>query len=353
MAQSSRQRALMSADANMGFSPDASEVWLAGSVPDKRRLMPLMGGAPRVFLRDHVVAVTWSPDGAGVAFHTGDPGDPIFVADRTGANARQIFGLSAGWHNHFPTWSPDGRWIYFVSGNLDLRELDLWRIAPSGGQPDRLTRHPTDVGYIAPLDPRTILYVAPDQDGSGPWLWAVDVERKVSRRVSSGLERYTSVAASADGRRLVATVANPTASLWSVPFLDRSVEERDAKPFSFPTVRALAPRLGGADLYYLSASGAGDGLWRYHNIQAQEIWKGGEGPLPMPPAISADGQRIAVVLKRQGRLRPCWSPDGKSIVTGGNDPKGAGLFKVPVDGGTPVRLVSAPASIRFGRRMEA
>jgi Tol biopolymer transport system component len=33
-----------------------------------------------------------------------------------------------------------------------------------------------------------------------------------------------------------------------------------------------------------------------------------------------------------------WSPDGKWIVTGGNDAKGGGLFKIPVEGGAPTRL---------------
>ena len=86
-----------------------------------------------------------------------------------------------------------------------------------------------------------MLYVSPGEDGSGPWLWALDVERKVSRRVSFGLEKYTSVESTADGRRLVATVGNPSASLWSVPILpDRVAEERDVKVFSLPTARALA-----------------------------------------------------------------------------------------------------------------
>jgi len=77
------------------------------------------------------------------------------------------------------------------------------------------------VAYPAPIDNRTVLYVARDQDGSGPWLWALDVERKLTRRVSFGLEKYTSVAASADGRRLVASVASPGPSLWSVLAIDQ------------------------------------------------------------------------------------------------------------------------------------
>jgi Tol biopolymer transport system component/tRNA A-37 threonylcarbamoyl transferase component Bud32 len=354
---------------SLGFSSDGSEIWLAGSVPDRRRLrlMPLMGGSPRVFLRDHAVAVGWSRDGIRVVFHTGDAGDPMFVGDRTGADAKQIFVQPrAGGHNHFPAWSPDGRWIYFISGDFDVREMDVWRIAPSGGTPERLTHHSSDVRYVVPLDNRTLLYVAADQDGSGPWLWSLDVERRTTQRVSSGLEKYTSAAASADGSRIVVTVANPSASLWSLPILDRVAEERDAKPFPLPAVRARAPRLAMTSLYYLSSSGAGDGLWRHQDGQSSEIWKGADGPLFVPPAVSPDGRRVAIVLRKQGRLRlqsvsadgsevqpltdeidvrgaPAWSPDGKWIVTGGNDAKGAGLFKIPVDGGTPVSIHAGPA----------
>jgi Tol biopolymer transport system component len=38
-----------------------------------------------------------------------------------------------------------------------------------------------------------------------------------------------------------------------------------------------------------------------------------------------------------------WSPDGRWIVAGGRDAKGPALFKIPVDGGEPVRLVVGPA----------
>ncbi|PYV30112.1 MAG: DNA-binding protein, partial [Acidobacteria bacterium] len=190
------------------------------------------------------------------------------------------------------------------------------------------------MAYPAPIDNRTVLYVARDRDGSGPWLWALDVERKFTRRASFGLEKYTSVAAGADGRRLVATVANPSSSLWSVSILDRPAEERDAKPFTLPSVNAIAPRFGGASLFYLSSLGAGDGLWRYQDGQALEIWKGADGALLEPPGVSPDGQRVTIVLRRSGKLRlhvvsadgaeiqpvahaldvlgtACWSPDGK------------------------------------------
>ena len=352
---------------SVGFSGDGSEIWIGGGdVGLRLRLMPLTGGAPRNFLGEDTANLAWSPDGERIVYHTFTKGDPMFVADRNGANARKIFGDRPGLHNHFPTWSPDGRWIYFVHGTPATREMDLWRIDPDGGNPERLTERNTDIAYPTPSGENTLFYVARDGDGSGPWLWAFDVKRRDSRRVSIGLEQYTSVQASADGRKLVATISNPVAGLWTVPILDRVAEERDVKPFPVPNQRALAPRFGGSSLFYLSSLGAGDGLWRLRDGQATEIWKGADGALFETPAVSPDGSRVAIVLRRSGKrqmhvlssdgaeLQPiaegivaqgtsCWSPDGKWIVTGGSDATGPGLFKIPLEGGSPVRLVSGPA----------
>jgi Tol biopolymer transport system component len=352
---------------SVGFSGDGSEIWLGGGdVGMRLRLMPLTGGTPRNFLSEEAVNLAWSPDGERIVYHTFGNGDPMFVADRNGANARRILVDRPGVHNHFPTWSPDGRWIYFVHGTPATKEMDLWRIAPAGGNPERLTQRNTDVAYPTPVGSRTVFYVARDGDGSGPWLWAFDLKRKDSRRASFGLEQYTSVQASTDGRKLVATISNPAASLWSVPILDRLAEEHDVKPYPVPTVRALAPRFGRSSLFYLSSLGTGDGLWRLRDGQVTEIWKGADGALLETPAVSLDGDRVAIVLRRSGKrqlhvlssdgaeLQPiageidvqgtgCWSPDGRWILTGGSDATGPGLFKIPLEGGSPVRLVAGPA----------
>ncbi len=352
---------------NVGFSGDGSEIWIGGGdVGMRLRLMPLTGGAPRNFLGEKAANPAWSPDGERIVYHNFTNGDPMFVADRTGANALKIFGDQPALHNHFPTWSPDGRWIYFVHGTPATKEMDLWRIEPDGRNPERLTQRNTYIKYPTPSGNNTVFYVAPDGDGSGPWLWAFDLKRKESRRVSIGLEQYTSVQASADGRKLVATISNPVAGLWTVPILDRVADEHDVKPFTVPTVRALAPRFGGSSLFYLSSLGTGDGLWRLRDGQATEVWKGADGALLETPAVSPDGGRVAIVLRRSGKkqlhvlssdgaeLQPigegivaqgssCWSPDGKWIVTGGNDSTGPGLFKIPLEGGAPVRLVAGQA----------
>jgi Tol biopolymer transport system component len=357
-----------------GFSGDGSEIWFHdGTAESPIRILPLMGGPSRIFLgkaeaKRNPINAAWSPDGSRLAYHTSDDGDPTFIADRTGAGARQIFiDPEKIHHNHYPTWSVDGQWIFFVRGFPDTGEMDLWRIPSAGGEPERLTQHNSVVSHPTPIDRRTLIYVARDQDGSGPWLWSLNLERKETHRVSFGLEKYTSLAATPDGRRLVATVSNPTASLWSVPILDRIAGEQEVKPFSLPTVRALAPRFRGLSLFHLSSHGTGDGLWRYQNGQPLEIWKGEEGGLLEPAAVSPDARRVGIVLRRGGKLRlnlmtadgselqpiaetinirgaADWSPDGNWIVACGSDMNGPGLFKMPVGGGTPVRLLSGPSS---------
>jgi len=349
---------------SVGFAADG-EIWLRGGLGKRLRLLPLAGDVPRVFLGAKAGNAAWSPDGKLVVYHTDEDGDPMFLADSSGENPRPLVSAQPQVHNHFPTWSQDGRWIYFVRGDQRANQMDLWRIKATGGELERLTQFNSQVSYPAPINAQTVLFVMPDKDGSGPWLWALDVDSKVSRRISEGLDRYTSVSATADGHRLVATAVNPQPNLWSVPILDKTAEEGQVKPYPLPTTRALAPRFAASGLFYLSSRGGGYGLWRFQNGQAAEIWKGSDGALLEPPAISADGHRVAIVLRKSGKPRlyviavegtdlrevtsaveilgtPSWSPDGNWIVTGGTDTSGEGLFRIPAEGGVPTRLLSGP-----------
>src|SRR6185295_17457096 len=170
---------------NIGFSADGSEIWFGGAPFGRMRIMPMMGGPPRLFLVDRAVEVAWSADGARIVYHTDAAGDPMFVADRTGVGARQIFvDPTVGGHSHHQAWSPDGRWIYFTRGLQDTWQMDVWRIAASGGPPERLTYHNAYVGFPTPIDNRNVLYNAKDRDGSGPWLWALDTYSRATRRVA-------------------------------------------------------------------------------------------------------------------------------------------------------------------------
>ena len=349
-----------------GFIGDGSEIWINGTAGRRMSKVPLTGGAPKAFLPEKTVNAAWAPNGERFVYFPW-VGDPLIVADRNGDHTREILPARINDHNHYPAWSTDGEWIYYAHASQSVAEYDVWRIRSSGGTPEQLTQHHGDLRYLTPFDRATVLYVAPEQDGSGPWLWALDVDQRVTRRVGDGLNRYLSIAASADRRRLVASVATSTAaSLSSVPILDRIAEDSDVQPYPLPSARASAPRFGNTALFYLSSTGGGDGLWRYEDGKSSETWKGSDGALLGPPAVSPRGDRVVLVLSQQGkrlltlvsveggdrqslapgidvRGNPSWSPDGKWIVSGGNDAEGPGLFMIPVPGGQPIRTVAGPA----------
>ena len=63
--------------------------------------------------------------------------------------------------------------------------MDVWRVGASGGEPEQLTRHNSRVSFPMMLDEQTLLYLATASDGSGPWLHALDLERRESRRLKT------------------------------------------------------------------------------------------------------------------------------------------------------------------------
>jgi Tol biopolymer transport system component len=320
-----------------------------------------MGGSLFEY-RGGAVEMDWSTDGRRIVFHTTEPGDPTFIIEPEHSVPRQIHVGAKGVHNHFQVWSPDDRYIYFVQG-VPPHEMDLWRVTPTGDHLQRITFHNSRVLYPVFLDARTLMYLATTEDGSGPWLYTVDVQSLKSRRISFGVEQYASLSASADGTRLVATVEHSKASLWRVPIKDDIAQETDAERLDIPTVGAFSPRLALDYLLYVSAANDGHAIWKFANGIATQLWSAPRTRVIGGPAISPDGKLLAFsaeddrgtrvyvldTARRHARVlseslevrgAPAWSGDGRSIVVAVNERGEPRLFNVPLDSGAPSPLVS-------------
>jgi WD40-like Beta Propeller Repeat len=174
----------------LGFSPDGALVtfWTRSGTEASNQpniniwSAPVLGGPSRPYL-EGVAEFDWSADGTRLVYHTPGPGDPMFVRD-PGQEAKQIFSAPAGLHGHFPVWSPDEAFIYFVQGAVPDR-MDIWRIPPNGGAAERITHHDSRVSHPVFLAPRTLLYLATDVDGSGPWLYSIDLDHRQPRELWS------------------------------------------------------------------------------------------------------------------------------------------------------------------------
>jgi len=348
----------------LGFSPDGSLVTFWARQPNGNIgiwAVPTMGGEIKPYL-DGAAEFDWSRDGSRLAYHTPGPGDPLFISGgNRRSDDRALYKGPAGVHCHFPIWSQDGKHIYFVMG-VPPDKWDIWSIPAAGGSPNRITSKASNILYPVLFERRTLLYLANDSDGLGPWLYSIDVSRRIPHRLTYGIERYTSLAATADGHRLVATLAIPKSSLWRLTISDSSRKTPDPLPIAIPTSNGFFPRLGPDYLLYVSADGANEGLWKLEKGSGTELWKGQGVHFLGSPAISTDGKQIAfsVQQKRQALLyvmnadgtglrvvtdalelrgAPAWTPDGRSISIAADDHGASHLYRVSIDGRSVSPLV--------------
>jgi Tol biopolymer transport system component/DNA-binding winged helix-turn-helix (wHTH) protein len=100
----------------------------------------------------------WSPDDRQIAFDAMAPDGRwhIWTIDADGASPRQI--TTEPGEQNVPTWSNDGRWIYFSVDQGAGRQI--WRVPARGGKVQQITHNGS--GYLSreSVDGRSLLYQA-------------------------------------------------------------------------------------------------------------------------------------------------------------------------------------------------
>ena len=92
------------------------------------------------FFRGDSGTPRWSYDGHHVAFDSGSKGrHDIYVTEFSGAAVKKVLTFE-GDDNFVPSWSRDGKWIYFSSTH-GSQTFDLWKRGFPEGTPVRLTTH--------------------------------------------------------------------------------------------------------------------------------------------------------------------------------------------------------------------
>ena len=105
----------------------------------------------------------WSPDGRYIAFefHPHERSE-IYMVEVPGGVPRLVPTIP-GSDNLSPSWSRDGKWIYFAS-KRGGEAFQVWRMPIAGGVPEQLTRY----GGISPIesaDGRYLYYSKYEQNG--------------------------------------------------------------------------------------------------------------------------------------------------------------------------------------------
>ena len=156
-----------------------------------------------------------APDGRRVTFTSTRSGElEIWRADASGAGAVQLTSMSAlpGW----PRWSPNGELIAFHTNGVN-GDADILIVPAEGGQPRNLTMHTaTDTFPTFSRDGRWV-YFSSVRTGR-PMIWKMPVSGGDAVQVSPGLGMMA--IESPDGAYLYYTespVTNGPATLWRIP----------------------------------------------------------------------------------------------------------------------------------------
>jgi Tol biopolymer transport system component len=79
-------------------------------------------------------AARWSPDGQSIAFDCRATGQPaVYIVAADGGTPRLLAEDA-----YVPSWSRDGRWIYFASGRSG--RVEVWKMPAAGGAAAQVTR---------------------------------------------------------------------------------------------------------------------------------------------------------------------------------------------------------------------
>jgi eukaryotic-like serine/threonine-protein kinase len=182
--------------------------------------------------------------------------------------------------NQSPVWSPDAKWLYFVSSQLGPRDIYAVRIARGGG-PDG-----------APV------------------------------RLTTGLNAHT-ISISAAGSRFAYDVFTATSTIWSLPFPPTGVTEAQA-----------APVTSGTQVTEF-ASPSPDGRWLFYASDVSGVSQIYRQRLPV-------GQAEQLTTDPTDHFSPRASPDGREVAFHSWRSGSRDIYVLPLDGGPVQQVTSSP-----------
>ncbi len=357
----------------LSFSPDGTYLYYLENQAETGTLYRVskLGGSQRKILDDVNTAVTFSPDGARLAFvrinHALDTPDLIvaradgtserLLARRTRADA-DTFMADVKWAG--PAWSPDGKVLACPTLRFSPeQEMNLEVVDAETGAGRRLNAEPWyDISRVAWLADGSGLVVSAAEAPGAPWqLRLLAYPGGEVRKVTNDPHNYTLVSAARDSSLFLTLNIEEDSSVWQISAADGAR----------PDVSGVTQRKGVTEILW---DGAGKFLYTVSDGTHTNLWVQEPGAAArqltfeadnFKPAWSNDGRYVVFVSTRAGAMNlwrmnadgthpkqltsgayedvPSVTPDGKWVIYR----TGSSINKVSIDGGDAVKLLDKSA----------
>jgi Tol biopolymer transport system component/DNA-binding winged helix-turn-helix (wHTH) protein len=337
-----------------------------------------LGGTPKKLLVNIDSAVTFSPDGAQMAFVrviNEQRENSLIVANADGTAERVL--ATRKMPDLFLTeavvriaWSPDGKSIACPAGNAELasdgNSMEVVEVRLEDGAQRSITpRKWAEIRQVAWLgDGSGLVLAARDQAASPLQVWLLSHPGGEARRLTNDFSDYRDVSVTADSSAIVTLQGDMVSNIWVAPN-GETASARQVTDSRYDGFLGLCWTPDGRVVYCSYVSGNPD-IWimdadggnrkRLTDAAGVDKW----------PSVSADGRYVVFMSDRTGETN-LWRMDingsnPKQLTDGGGEDaphcsptegwvyyssarfgrvKGP-LWKVAVEGGDPVLLADRP-----------
>jgi len=364
-------------DANPAWSPDGRQIAFArfSDSGDQKKLyvIPALGGSERrVYTTsypkwDQCNQMSWSPDGKSLIFPEALDNSAkarLSILSLSDLTARPLTSPHNQQFDCDPVFSPDGTAVAFARGPMGAFLSDLFVLKVADGQLLRLTTGNSGGDAAWTEDGKEIVFDSCVRGFQG--LWRISASGGTPQPVAGPGDAYEP-SISRRGNQLAYRVVKQWETVWRLDLKDerhalappmRLLSGRGiiSKPSYSPDGKKIAfesNRMGSGDIWMCDSDGSncsqltnrhgttGTARWspngRYLAFESatQDYWQVGVLELP-------DGTpHMLTTFPDTNNGAPRWSRDGKWIYFySGHDSGGYQLWKIPFNGGTPVRVTT-------------
>ncbi len=270
--------------------------------------------------------LSWSPDGKFMALaDRASPQDrhAIFLLSVEDDEKQQLTSPPGSSYDDFPAFSPDGQTLAFIRTN-GLSSADLYLISMQGEELRRLTTDERRVHSLAwTADNREIVFSS--NRGGGFSLWRVAVSGGTPERVAATGQNAYSPAISRQGNRLAYNVSFLDSNIWRLDRASAAGRQNLPTKLISSTRQDYSPQFSpdGKKIVFASDRSGSDEIWVCES----------DGSHPAQLTFfdgSANGT-------------PRWSPDSRQIVFDARPAGNADIYVMSAEGGKPRPLTLEPS----------